>query len=76
MRKVWIVLVALALFGSVALGMGSCGDDGESCPGKVCSNCGGSGDCDMQCGSNQINVCGHLGLFDDPNLRCSYCEDR
>lgn len=50
-----------------------CGDDEGGCPGRVCTDCGGFGDCDLTCESPDVNFCGAFGYFDDPGLRCTFC---
>jgi hypothetical protein len=71
-----ISVVAFLTFG-LATGIAACGDDstgvGDSCPGIVCSNCA-SDDCDVTCDAGETEFCGHFGFFDDPNLRCAWCE--
>lgn len=67
MRGIRPLLLTLAL----TVGAVACSD--ESCPGIICSNCAGSGDCDIQCPEGQIEYCGHYGYFDDPDLRCAWC---
>ena len=67
-------LVRIALCVTV-LGIPSCGDSAEGCPGKICSNCAQS-DCDIECGS-QEEVCVGLEFFgqDNPSdLRCAFCQ--
>ena len=56
-----------------ALSFANCGGD-EGCPGIVCSDCGASGDCDVTCTGDQVEYCGHFGLFEDQSLRCAFCE--
>ena len=53
-------------------GTGGTGGTG-GCPGIVCSNCGGSGDCDIDCQPPQVEVC--RAHFDNPGLRCAFCAD-
>lgn len=61
----------LVLFACVAaLWVVGCGGD-ESCPGITCTNCGASGDCNIDCGE-RVEVCG--AHPDDSSLRCAYCE--
>lgn len=75
MKMMAKVLGALAFACMVAVSAAACGDDssGGHCPGKVCSNCGASGDCDVTCSGTDLNYCGHFGFFADPDLRCSFC---
>ena len=68
--KKWIILIVLALSG---IGMLNCGDSNGGCPGLVCTDCGGSGDCDIECQSPDMEFCGAFGYFDDPTLRCAFC---
>lgn len=68
-----LVWVALCF---AAVGVPSCGDSGESCPGKICSNCAQS-DCDYECPSSQEGVCVGLEFFGQDNpqeLRCAFCQ--
>ncbi len=71
MQRSVLSMIALLL---LLLGVTTCGDGGDKCPGRVCTNCSGSGDCNMTCTPPQVNFCGHFGLFEDPNLRCTFCE--
>ena len=73
MKKLRIAALLLAGAGVLGLGLTRCSDD-QGCPGKVCSNCAASGDCDLTCAPPQVNFCGHFGLFEDQRLRCSFCE--
>jgi hypothetical protein len=75
--KILIISGALwiAVFCGMSFGLLSCGDDAGGCPGKVCTNCGASGDCNIECTGDKVQFCGHFGYFDDPNLRCTFCED-
>ncbi len=68
MRGIATILVTLVL----GLGAAACGGDSQ-CPGITCSNCAGSGDCNIQCPQGQVQYCGNFGYFDDPTLRCAYC---
>ena len=76
MEKAKLFALTLILGFSV---MYACGGGGalESCPssGVVCNNCA-SGDCDIQCQANEQEFCGHFGFFDDPGLRCAFCDTR
>jgi hypothetical protein len=68
--------VSLLTF-AVAFGIAACGDSegiGDSCPGIVCNDCGASGNCDVTCSAGEEEFCGHFGFFDDPTLRCAWCE--
>jgi len=72
-----ISVVAFLTFG-LASGIAACGDDdgtgiGDTCPGIVCSNCATSA-CDVDCAAGETEFCGHFGFFDDPTLRCAWCE--
>jgi hypothetical protein len=69
MRKL-LVLVVICVS---ALGMFSCGGSSEGCPGLVCNDCGGSGNCDVDCQPPDVEFCGAFGYFDDPGLRCAFC---
>ncbi|MCC7380577.1 MAG: hypothetical protein IT384_02005 [Deltaproteobacteria bacterium] len=55
----------------------ACGDGDSKCPGKICSDCGGSGDCNIpECPAGQVQFCGHFGYWpDDLRKRCTFCED-
>ncbi|RME19936.1 MAG: hypothetical protein D6806_17390 [Deltaproteobacteria bacterium] len=57
---------------SVAVTLAACGGE-EGCPGKVCTNCAASGDCDVTCTGDDVEYCGHFGYFEDNNLRCAFC---
>ncbi len=60
---------------AVSLAAAGCGgDEFGSCPGTVCSNCAAGGDCNISCSPGQQQFCGHFGFFEDPNLRCAYCD--
>jgi hypothetical protein len=66
---------AVVMAGTLGLAAAGCGDEDESCPGIVCSNCAGSGDCDITCGSGQEEVCESLGNYGgDSNMRCAWCR--
>lgn len=60
------------------LALASCGDGGaESCPGIICTDCSGSGDCNVECQPDEVETCVGLQFFGDPNpddLRCAFCE--
>ncbi|MDH3200776.1 MAG: hypothetical protein OEM15_07785 [Myxococcales bacterium] len=62
----------LIVFCISALGGIACGGSG-GCPGLVCSDCGGSGDCNIDCQPPDVEFCGAFGYFDDPTLRCAFC---
>ncbi|MBW2702291.1 MAG: hypothetical protein JRF33_15840 [Deltaproteobacteria bacterium] len=72
--KTWMIVLCIMVVVVVGLGLAtvSCGDEG--CPGIVCSDCGMDGDCDVDCSGDQVEYCGHFGYFDDPDLRCAFCE--
>jgi hypothetical protein len=73
MKKVRLALLSVAVaLGTAVLATVSCSDD--SCPGIVCSDCSGSGDCDITCDAGEQEFCGNFGFFEDPTLRCAYCE--
>ena len=62
---------------AAAYGIAACGGGAlESCPGTVCTNCAASGDCDVTCAAGENEFCGHFGFFDDPGLRCAFCDSR
>jgi hypothetical protein len=62
------------LIGLSGLGLLHCGDSSSGCPGIVCTDCGASGDCDVdECQSPEVEFCGAFGYFDDPTLRCAFC---
>jgi hypothetical protein len=70
-----VLFVALIVLLTI-MGFATCGDDSnKGCPGKVCTNCSASGDCNMTCTPPKVNFCGHFGLFEDQSLRCSFCEN-
>jgi hypothetical protein len=62
-------LVAVAV---LALGLAGCGSDKEKCPGITCTNCSGSGDCNLSCAAGHSQTC--IAHPDNPNLRCAYCN--
>lgn len=66
------LLTIVAAFGTAACGGGSL----ESCPGNVCTNCAASGDCSITCAADEFEFCGAFGFFDDPGLRCAFCDSR
>jgi len=70
MRGIKPLLVTLGL----VLGAAACGGS-EQCSGIICSNCAASGDCNIQCPEGQVQYCGHFGYFDDPDLRCAWCDN-
>jgi hypothetical protein len=65
---IWTTMIAGCI-----LSLGSCGGDGGGCPGIVCTNCGASGDCNVECQAPEVEFCGAFGYFDDPGLRCAFC---
>jgi hypothetical protein len=67
MRK----LTAFAL-AALVLGFTACGSEKDKCPGITCTNCSGSGDCNLTCAAGQTQTC--IAHPDDPNLRCAYCN--
>ena len=71
------VFAVLAL--TLGFGVASCGDeDEEQCPGRICTSCAGSGDCDITCPEGQIEHCVGLEFFGQENpddLRCAYCGE-
>ena len=80
MTKSRLFALAFVLSFALTTGIAACGGDGalESCPssGVVCSNCAGSGDCNIQCDAGENSFCGHFGFFDDPGQRCAFCDPR
>lgn len=71
MKKLLVLVGCIAALWMVgAAGMAGCGGD-EGCPGVTCTNCAGSGDCNIDCG-DRVEVCG--AHPDDSSLRCAYCE--
>lgn len=60
------------LMGLSLLALPSCGGGG-GCPGIVCTNCGASGDCNIDCQAPDVEFCGAFGYFDDPGSRCAFC---
>jgi hypothetical protein len=72
MRKSGFLLLAAGVaLGTAAIGL-ACGG-GDSCPGLVCSDCSGSGDCNISCTAPEVQYCGNFGLSTDPTYRCTYC---
>jgi hypothetical protein len=66
---VWALIALVLMPGVVACG----GDAGCPRNGKLCSNCSGSGDCDIPaCPAGQVNFCGNFGLV-PADQRCSFC---
>ena len=65
--KQWLAVISVFAF--LVIGCG----ESEGCPGIVCTNCGASGDCNIECSPPEIQYCGAYGYFDDPSLRCAYC---
>ena len=51
MKKILFVIIAIGI-GTVS-GPG-CGSSSDECPGITCTDCSGSGDCDITCGAGQI----------------------
>jgi hypothetical protein len=74
MKKKTLFLVSFLLSFMIAYGVSACGGELDSCPGMICNDCGGSGDCDMNCAADETEFCGHFGFFDDPDLRCDFCS--
>lgn len=68
--KLWMLVSVGCL---LALGVLSCGGSSDGCPGIVCTDCGGSGDCDIDCQAPNVEFCGAFGYFDEPGLRCAFC---
>jgi hypothetical protein len=66
--------VLAAMLGLGVLATARCGsdDESESCPGITCSDCSGSGDCDVTCAPGQRQFC--IAHPSDANLRCAYCQ--
>jgi hypothetical protein len=75
--KKWTISLLMAVVASgLALAPATCGDDDDDgCPGIVCSDCGLSGDCNVSCEAGEEEYCGHFGYFEDPDLRCAFCEE-
>ena len=79
MKKSKLFATAFVLTCIVAYGVASCGGGSlESLPssGVICTSCAASGDCDIQCSAGEQSFCGHFGFFDDPGLRCAFCDTR
>lgn len=75
MQLVRLFVMAFVLTFAVSAGIAACGDSaGDSCPGIVCSDCSASGDCNVDCAAGETEFCGHFGYFDDPTLRCAWCD--
>lgn len=67
--KKWILLVFVCVS---LLGLPGCGGSDGGCPGVTCTNCAASGDCNISCSGDQLEVC--TAHPDDSSLRCAYCE--
>ncbi len=67
--RTFLATLVLALGGGAA----GCGDGGGKCPGIICTDCSGSGDCNVTCTGSDVQFCGAFGYFDDPALRCAFC---
>ncbi len=66
-------LLAAALVSLIITFAPACGED-DGCPGIVCTSCSGSGDCNIQCGADEIQVCrAHPEGDTDSRERCTYC---
>ncbi len=78
MKKPRLFALTLVLTFSLTYGIAACGGGLDSCPGSgvICTNCAASGDCNIQCESNENSFCGHFGFFDDPGQRCAFCDTR
>jgi hypothetical protein len=76
MKKYALFAFTCALTFAVALGISACGGDEDGCPGIVCSSCAAGSDCNITCGAGENEFCGHFGFFEDPNLRCNFCDSR
>lgn len=75
MRMVRLFVAAFMLTFAVSLGIAACSDDGgDTCPGIICSDCSAGGDCNVTCDAGEQEFCGHFGFFDDPTLRCAWCD--
>ena len=75
-KLVRVLSVSFLLTLVAAFGVAACGGGLESCPGTICSNCAASGDCDITCDADEFSFCGHFGFFEDPGLRCAFCDSR
>jgi hypothetical protein len=62
MKKSRLFALAFLLSFAVATGIAACG--------------GGGLESSAQCAEGEIEFCGHFGFFDDPNLRCDFCDSR
>jgi hypothetical protein len=73
MKMFRLFVAAFMLTFAVSAGFVACGGEGgDSCPGIVCNNC--ATDCNITCAAGEQEFCGHFGYFEDPNLRCTWCE--
>lgn len=72
-----VLATSFALTLGTAWIVSACGGGGlDSCPGTVCNNCAASGDCNISCDAGENEFCGHFGFFEDPGLRCAFCDSR
>lgn len=74
MRLLRLFVTTALLTAAVSLGIAACGDSSNVCPGIVCSDCSAGGDCNVDCAAGETEFCGHFGYFDDPTLRCAWCD--
>jgi hypothetical protein len=72
-NSVMILVLSMVVLLAACGGGGDDGGGGGGCPGKVCSNCGAYGDCNITCPQGQVQYCGNFGYSSDPNYRCTYC---
>jgi hypothetical protein len=74
MRIIRLFVVAFMLTFAVSVGIAACSDDAGTCPGRICSDCAAGGDCNITCDAGEQEFCGHFGYFEDPTLRCAWCD--
>lgn len=65
-------MLRLAAILFLGLWLSACGDEKEKCPGITCTNCSGSGDCNLTCAAGHTQTC--IAHPDNANLRCAYCN--
>ena len=76
-RTMWKILFVVVLVGIGTVSASGCGSDSsDGCPGIICTNCSGSGDCNITCGANQSQVCESLANYGgSPTERCAWCRN-
>ena len=72
MKKILFVIIAIGI-GTVSAS--GCGSSSDECPGITCTNCSGSGDCDITCGAGQTQVCESMANYGGSSSeRCAWCR--